>query len=1170
MLKTGGENLDARLLRFRTDPASEDAGRLAEQLLRQSRASEALEVLAARLAVAPNDVAALMAAGRAYLVVGELLRAQQTLMQAAKLAPDAPTAYRWLGEVLLKRGDPGRAVKVLEKAKAGSPGDREVDQLLARAQRLAKLADGELPQPPAAGGPGAFRDEAPTAKHAYGTAPEVSVPRVGAAAEPTGQTAVASIPMPPAAVPPAARSAKPAAAPVPPAPAAPPGRVPRRPAATQMGIGQLGAVIPQPPPKAAPPPAAPTVVAEALRARLERELARLDRQDSRVTDPGPESQSITAVFDEQTTGLHDRPSTPPSLSAARPLPPRPSVRPVEARPPAVESEIPASVPPRPAKPRPVPPAPRASAPIASPTAHARGGAAARPGGPEDVDAILTMLEEERIFEPPTGEPAVWAEKAQIERGGTRVGRFLIGLWVLGVLAAGGGYYGFQEFTRRPQLEAARLRDEAEALGLRGDDADLDRAMQLLDRADELQPTAVEASAIRLALLSEQALESGGVDRSLLRAAVDRAERARADGALVGVGRAVVAYAEARASRVIELLGEGGSVEESRDAWVMYLRGRLLHRLGRPASADVLAGALAEEPNLVSAELALAEIDAESERGAEALERIGRVLAREPSHLRAQLWKAFLEADTTEPDATLANVASLDGRLREAGPTDRALARLLEARALRRKGETTRAADAIERAVSESVTSPRVLVLLAREAASVGALGRAQQAASTALAASPDDVRARALLAELQLDRGDAQEALRTLSSLSTDDPDVLRLSARAALVIGGPALEAADTAMDAYLAARSAASVDMQALSLRMKSRRAGQASELLAAAERLSRSAPGDVHALTALAEIALDAREPSKALSALERLVAVAGDHASTHFLLGRARRMAGDADGAREALRRAIEIEPAFGEAKVALGYLLLDMGDYEGADALYTEMARGTRLASGGSTALMSRLGRVEALLGLGRVADAKVQLEGVPQRDAETVDVRVTAARVALAENRPADALAQLRPVAEAEGASADLVALYGDALYAAGETEAASTQYTRALQTDSGSPEGLVGYAQILVRGEKFRDAEDILARAAEALRRRVRPPALRARMLVLRGRVHLAENDRSDAVTALRQASELPAAPVETWFYLGEALSGSNVPEARAAYGRYVELAPDGPLAERARRAMR
>ena len=63
-------------------------------------------------------------------------------------------------------------------------------------------------------------------------------------------------------------------------------------------------------------------------------------------------------------------------------------------------------------------------------------------------------------------------------------------------------------------------------------------------------------------------------------------------------------------------------------------------------------------------------------------------------------------------------------------------------------------------------------------------------------------------------------------------------------------------------------------------------------------------------------------------------------------------------------------------------------------------------------------------------------------------------------------------------------------------------------------------------------------------------------------------QRDASTARTLLREAAALPGAPAETHFHLGEALAAVSAPDARAAYERYLELAPTGPYASRARRA--
>jgi hypothetical protein len=74
----------------------------------------------------------------------------------------------------------------------------------------------------------------------------------------------------------------------------------------------------------------------------------------------------------------------------------------------------------------------------------------------------------------------------------------------------------------------------------------------------------------------------------------------------------------------------------------------------------------------------------------------------------------------------------------------------------------------------------------------------------------------------------------------------------------------------------------------------------------------------------------------------------------------------------------------------------------------------------------------------------------------------------------------------------------------------------------------------------------------------------------VLSGRIGLERSERDAALRDLRAATEIESAPAEAWFYLGEALAGRSSPDARAAYEGYLERAPNGPLAQRARRAIR
>ena len=131
-----GSALDARLLRFRHNPSAEDPSILAAALLDESRAYHALEVLTTGLETGAEDVELLLLGGRAWLIEGDLLRAQNALLQAARVAPNDPRPFRWLSEVLIARGDPARAKRVLEHALELTPKDPEIVALRERADAV--------------------------------------------------------------------------------------------------------------------------------------------------------------------------------------------------------------------------------------------------------------------------------------------------------------------------------------------------------------------------------------------------------------------------------------------------------------------------------------------------------------------------------------------------------------------------------------------------------------------------------------------------------------------------------------------------------------------------------------------------------------------------------------------------------------------------------------------------------------------------------------------------------------------------------------------------------------------------------------------------------------------------------------------------------------------------
>ncbi|MBX7196929.1 MAG: hypothetical protein K1X94_33070, partial [Sandaracinaceae bacterium] len=87
--------LDTRLLRFRSRPGSEPALALASDLLDAGRGADALDVVSVGLSERPADIDLRILEGRAFGTLGDLLKAQASLLEAAK-AGQRKEPFRWL------------------------------------------------------------------------------------------------------------------------------------------------------------------------------------------------------------------------------------------------------------------------------------------------------------------------------------------------------------------------------------------------------------------------------------------------------------------------------------------------------------------------------------------------------------------------------------------------------------------------------------------------------------------------------------------------------------------------------------------------------------------------------------------------------------------------------------------------------------------------------------------------------------------------------------------------------------------------------------------------------------------------------------------------------------------------------------------------------------------
>jgi tetratricopeptide (TPR) repeat protein len=361
----------------------------------------------------------------------------------------------------------------------------------------------------------------------------------------------------------------------------------------------------------------------------------------------------------------------------------------------------------------------------------------RAGAPENVEEILHMLEGQGIFERPKGEPAVWAKRkeARVER--TKIGLWLGIAWVLAIGAGVGGWFGWQEFVRRRHVRAEELIAQARSEAQIGDHQRLVDAERHLREARELHPNEPTGPSVLLFVHSQRALEDGEFEVGYLRPTIARAERLSGNPHALHAARAVVALGESDAEAARTSLDHALEGEGANDAAVRYIAGRLEQRFGDADRAlEHLQASVERDPALGAPSIALAEARYDEGRPEDAIALLDRVLEREAQNLRAQLWKAFLTADETEPAAGIAALAPLDARLEHGAATDRVLIALTRARLLRRQGDHAGAGAAVDLALEAGAQEPRLLALMARAARTAGRLLQAEYAATAAVRASP--------------------------------------------------------------------------------------------------------------------------------------------------------------------------------------------------------------------------------------------------------------------------------------------------------------------------------------------------------------------------------------------------------------------------------------------------
>lgn len=708
-----GALLDNLLASWKKKPDEQNTILLCEQLGMSGQGKLVDEVgrsASVKYASNPN---VLVAIARMYMDANRLGDAQGLLVSAGKMSPKNADVYRWLGEVLLKRGDASRASKVLERAVA--LGKTDDDTVFWRAQADAHvelqkasgaqgvvasvteiLVDKGLPAPPLpskgpsnrplAAPPSPVRDEVTSDS-------DVTVVRQqdGRYLQP-----------------------QPLPSPTPAFAKESPIEIPRR-------------VVPKPPP-IQPSPFAPVGKAATSAQPITVPPPTLRDQPGNVKLAPPSGPRLPLSSDVEDLPTQKRGPTPaPADRGAMPgfgLLPAPKSPPVEA------AEM------------------------------------ARPNQALAPREVLNALALTGVFEPAGGAASTWDTPAK-----TRT-RFSITLVVLTTLlcAAGVAVLMYMHDLRAKQADEAHLLDAEISKLLRGGKvADLAGTEAKLSRAFDLNPNSPETALLwvrnRVFRLLEAEGESQGIDTAMTRAR--QTAVAEPDLAFARIGSFVAQGDTAGAAALVQQWDE----RAKKDPYFQLLAGVALERAGDLRAIDRFQLAANLDPELIPAQVMLARAVAlEGDRG-KGLDAARSFRTKWPdraegSALVALAWARDPGRGALPPEAALAKVH------RDELPVAlRTVPSAIEVLQAIEKNAPADARAAVERGLAAANT-PGVATWLGTLALEIGDDALARRAALQAVAFSAIYPQARVLAARVALAGGRLDEALNAVTELDPSMPEV--------------------------------------------------------------------------------------------------------------------------------------------------------------------------------------------------------------------------------------------------------------------------------------------------------------------------------------------------------------------------------------------------------------
>jgi tetratricopeptide (TPR) repeat protein len=751
-----------------------------------------------------RDVDVMVAVGRMYLDLAMLPEAQASFVTAGKANGQDPRPFRYLGEVLLRRGDAQRSEKVLARAIQLGSSDQETRhwhdrasfyialQKRVGAQAVADEVGRALPRkvsiPAPAVAPRPFGSEDIT-NPGFAS----PLPRFESADEISEVSQIEPIPDPPT-----------------------------RPARARTIIG----VAPQghsshPPPASQRPPQVVMPSKHAIAARRDS----FDHEAVTALSPSP--------FEAQRAGMRTAAAAvaTPLAIAAQPAYPKPALAPVpdpeppvRAVAPAVARTADAALTPlgaAPARLSPAAPPPTGFVPVSAPPPPLQ---ALQPNEPEREisgpsarhddrnpapQVVLEHLARVGIFEPKGSVKPAWETPPRQKSRG---------IWVLPVaiaLVAGSGigaYFYAKDVREKKMARATELNTDVDRLLKTGKVADLRATDEKLSESFELDSLSQKAArlwlqnrVLRALLLAE---ESRGID-----AAVHR-------GQTVGLAEKDVVFGRIASFMVEGDLAGAAAVlprwdkEAGRDPYFHLVAGAVLERAGDLRAVERYEAARTLAPDLAATEILLARLallEFGKEKGKPVVDSLKSRAGDQPTTraLAALSWVVDPERPESLPDE-----ARLSPEDRKQLPAPlAAVPEMVAAVEAMQKGDHASAAKSLDTAIGLADT-PSLAVRLGFLSIDMGDEQLARKAALRALAFSALYPRARILAARVALLGGRLEEAQKAVEQLEPNAPDVAVVRAAVAYESLEPAdLESAvsalgDAANDpAFAALRVAAGV---------------------------------------------------------------------------------------------------------------------------------------------------------------------------------------------------------------------------------------------------------------------------------------------------------------------------------------------------------------------------